>query len=221
MNNLFFLGGPHGSGKTTLVELLEKADSRILVPEIYTRTPKFYSDSVNGDVNFFHRQVLKHAQRAIENYEYLDIARKNPDKIVLGNRCFYDVLAYHEAYFKRGWMNEEEESVLISGLIHLFPGELAEPNIIVLNPGFEVCKRHLKMRWETKKKKFMEDDMDYLRTACESYERFRYYENVLYINHEIDLKNSYDIDRIGEWMEEVKNGEKIIEKIGDEELVYN
>ncbi len=206
MNNLFFLGGVHGSGKTTLVELLEKTDSRILVPELITQTPKFYSDCLNGDVDFFHRQVLKHCQRAIENYEYLDIARKNPDKIILGNRCFYDVLAYHEAYFERGWMNEEEKDVLVSGLTHLFPGELAEPNVIILNPGFEVCKRHLRMRWKTKKKKFMEDDMDYLRAACEAYERFRDYSNVFYIDYEIDLKDSYDIERISEWIEGIRVG---------------
>lgn len=204
--NLIFLGGPHGSGKTTLTELIEKRDFRILVPELYTRTPKFYSDCLNGDVDFFYRQVLKHAQRAIENYEYLDIARKNPEKIILGNRCFYDVLAYHEAYFKRGWINKEEKESIFKGLGFLFPGELAEPNIIVLNPGFEVCKRHLQMRWETKKKKFMENDMDYLKAACEAYKRFRDYSNVMYIDHEIDLKSTYDIDKISDWIEGVRIG---------------
>ena len=204
MDNLLFLGGPHGSGKTTLAELIKVELPRVLIPELITRTPKFYSESLGFEVDFFQRQVLKHAQRAIENYEYLEIARKNPDKLILANRCIYDVLSYHEAYFQRGWISEGEKESICKNLEILFSKELTKPNAIILNPGLSVCYSHLKHRWETKKKKFMEEDTEYLSAACNSYEGFRDYSNVLYIDHEIDLKSRDDLDEIFGWIENLR-----------------
>jgi len=201
MDNLIFLGGPHGSGKTTLAELLAKEVPEVISPELETRTPKFYSGS--EEIDFFHRQALKHAQRAIENYEYRELAREKPDNIVLANRCVYDVLAYDQAYSEVGWITEEEKEILYNGFDFLLSSDLRDPNVVVLNPGFKICKRHLHKRWETGKKKFMEDDMDYLRVVCRAYESYRGRENVLYIDHEINF-DSLEIRGISQWIEEIR-----------------
>jgi deoxyadenosine/deoxycytidine kinase len=202
-NNLIFLGGPHGSGKTTLAGLIEKEIPELMIPELVTRTPKFYSSDIN--VDFFHRQALKNAQRAIENYEYLEFAKKNPDRIILGNRCFYDVLAYHDAYFNRGWINKEEKEKLSKEFNCMFSNGLNKPDVVILNPGFNVCKNHLHKRWLSKNKKFMEEDMDYLNAVCESYERFKDLDNVLYIDREIDMNDKGDLDGICEWIVQFNN----------------
>ena len=192
LNNLFFLSGPHGSGKTTLSKILEENIKELVVPELLTYTPKFYTGLDEENIDFFNRQILKHSQRAIEGYEYQEHAKNNPHNIILGNRCKYDVFCYDEAYFKRGWINELE-NVKLNVLAGVVYNQLDNPITIILNPGFETCKRHLEKRWETKKKKFLEDDMDYLRCVCDSYESYKNHENILYIDHEIETEDLIDI----------------------------
>ena len=203
MSNLFFLGGPHGCGKTTLSKILEKEIPNLIVPELKTRTPKFYSEIPNKEVDFLHRQALKHAQRAIENYEYREIARNNHNKIILGNRGIYDIVAYGEAYFSLGWVSEEEKKILDNWFYFLIGYNLMSETTIILNPGFEVCKRHLETRWKTERKKFMEDNMDYLMAVCNAYGLYKNNESILYIDHEIDLNDKKEIYDISEWIEKL------------------
>ncbi|MDD5191876.1 MAG: AAA family ATPase [Candidatus Nanoarchaeia archaeon] len=197
-NNLFFLCGPHGSGKTTLASLLAEKEN-VLVPELFSRTIKLNTDPKD-------RLVLKICQRSLENFEYLETARRNPDKIVLGNRCIYDQLTYNLVYAYRGWLdkNKVEKYNLLSE--NLYINSLKEPFAIVLNPGFDVVKKHLEKRWQEKGKKWREDDWEYDRLACDVYEQFKDNEKIFYINHEIDLNSGDEISRVYEWMKEIKEG---------------
>ncbi|MBU3912719.1 MAG: deoxynucleoside kinase [Nanoarchaeota archaeon] len=210
MDNLIFLGGPHGSGKTTLENLLVASIPNSVLPELSTRTPKFYSDVPEHEIDFFHRQALKHAQRAIENFEYWEIARANPDKLVIGNRCVYDVLAYGEAYLQVGWVSEGEKNILDNGFWFLVGDDLRDPRTIILNPGFEVCRRHLEERWKNKRKKFMEEDMDYLMAVCNAYEKYKDFRNVFYIGREIDLDSGRDVAEISEWIESCRKPAELV-----------
>lgn len=205
-NNLFFLCGPHGSGKTTLGEELAKNNSKILIPELYSRNVKFNTDPV-------YRQILKICDRAAENFEYLEIAKKNPDKIVLGNRCIYDVLAYNWVYFQRGWTSKETYEMYDTYATDFFRNENSEPYAIVLNPGLDRVLEHLKKRWQEKGKKWREEDLEYAELACKSYERFQNHENIFYIGQEIDLESKIEIKETAEWIYE-KTGRKIIESVG-------
>lgn len=204
-DNLFFFGGPHGAGKTTLEKLIAEKVSGAIFPELKTQTPKFYSGLPKEQIDFFHRQLLKKAQRAIENYEYLTIAKNNPEKIVIGNRCIYDEEAYNQAYCSMGWISGSQLE-LLNNLKYLY-GPLNHPRCIILNPGFDICKRHLEKRWETKEKKFMEEDMEYLKEVCIAYERLDSAKDhkILYINHEINLQDIGEIDAISRWILAQKN----------------
>ncbi|MEK6846385.1 MAG: AAA family ATPase [Nanoarchaeota archaeon] len=193
--NLFYLSGPHGSGKTTLEQLLKEADTRILVPELISNAPKF-------DIEPVYRQRMKLCERAIENYEYLKLAREHPERLVLGNRCLYDVLAYHWVYYAKGWISQEEFNFHNRYAQELFLEENASPNCIVLNPSYPVVQRHLEERWKSKPKKWGEDDERYTQLACEVYERLEGRENVFYIDHEINLQDSPEIPRILRWMKQ-------------------
>ncbi|MGV8152193.1 MAG: AAA family ATPase [Candidatus Nanoarchaeia archaeon] len=201
-NNLFFLCGPHGSGKTTLANELSKLEE-VLVPELYSRNIKL--DTAPQD-----RLILKICQRSLENFEYLQIARKNPDKIVLGNRCIYDQLVYNELYAKKGWINKKETERYNIFSENFYINGLRNPFAIVLNPGFEVCLNHLKKRWSKKGKKWREEDLEYDRLACEGFEKYRNQDNIFYIDHEIDLTSKNDINVVYEWMRDIK-GEILVE----------
>jgi len=191
--NLFFLCGPHGSGKTTLGEELEKVNPRIVIPELYSRNVKFNTDPV-------YRQALKICSRAIEGFEYLDIARKNLTKLIVGNRCIYDVLAYNWVYKQMGWIDNETFQRSIQYAADFFREDNFQPNAIVLNPGFDVVKRHLEERWKRKGKKWREEDLEYARFACEAYEAFRERKEIFYVDHEIDLHDGVDVKRVNDWI---------------------
>lgn len=220
INNLIIFSGPHGSGKTTLVNHLKKCDDKYIVPELLTRTAKFYSNCNPGsdsnmnnydNVNYFHRQSLKHAQRALENYEYMSLALKNPDKIIFGNRGFYDVESYDCAYHQLGWINDVEKDILDCEFYSKVFDCLSEPRTIVVNPGFDICKKHLEKRWESNEKKFKEDNLGYLSAVCRSFEKYVDYPNVYYIDHEIDLNDKSLLGVVCKWIGNVENKEKCLD----------
>jgi deoxyadenosine/deoxycytidine kinase len=197
-SNLFYFSGPHGSGKTTLTNLLQKYDVRFVIPDLVTNAVKFDTEPV-------HRQLLKIFERALENYEYLGIAKKNPDKIIMGNRCVYGVRAYIDVYFQRGWIDEKTKSYYLDLAKHAFKDENDEPYAVILNPGFDVVKRHLHKRWKEKEKKWNEDDEEYTFLACRAYERFRDKDKIFYIDEEVDLGDSSLVKELSGWMK-VKSG---------------
>lgn len=196
INNLIYLCGPHGSGKSTLAEKLKRKNARVLIPELFSRNVKFNIEDEE------YRQVLKICSRAIENFEFLQIAKENPEKIVLGNRCLHDVLAYNWVYFNRGWIPKDTYERYNQYARDFFRQDNSEPFAIILNPEFEACKSHLEKRWLEKGKKWREEDLEYARLACEAYKRLEGMNNTMYIGHEIDLENR-EVESISEWLDEV------------------
>ncbi|MBW3015778.1 deoxynucleoside kinase [Candidatus Woesearchaeota archaeon] len=199
--NLFYLGGPHGAGKTTLSELLAKENPRIMLPELYSRNIKFHTDP-------YYRQVLKVCNRAIENFEYLKIAKDNPDKIVIGNRSIYDVLAYNWVYYARGWISKQTWQQYDEHAKDFFRNENSEPNAIIVNPDLDIVLKHLGMRWEKKGKKWREDDTEYARLACEAYKRLQGKPNIYYIDKEINFSKSV-LDSVNSWLLSLSEPKKI------------
>ncbi len=193
MNNLVFISGPQGAGKSTLLEAIKNKD--VLVPKLKTLTPSLFEGSPQE------RRPLKICQRALENFEYLSIARKNPEKIVLGDRCIYCIYAFGEVYARRGWISHSENEFYNLLASKMFLPELLNPSAIVLNPGFDAVWRHLENRWKTHEKKWREDDREYIKYACESYEVYRDNSKVLYIDHVIDMSIGSDAAEIYSWLE--------------------
>ena len=149
LKNLVFVSGPHGSGKSTLIKNLVERIPNAVSPVLKTRTPQFYwgGDEKVVDVDFFHRQALKYAQRSIENYEYLMFAKKEQKRLIIGDRCIYDAHAYRQAGIKLKWLTPEQDAEIENKLQILNKLELLNPYCIILNPGFEICKEHLEKRW--------------------------------------------------------------------------
>lgn len=202
--NLIYFSGPHGSGKTSLAKALANQYPKIIIPELYTRNLKFHTEAT-------YRKVLKTAGRAIENFEYLQIAQDNPEKIILGNRCIYDVMAYDWVFQAKGWIDEDTFNLL--QLTKAFFREGNEnPYAIVVNPGFETTWRHLHSRWENDTKKWKEEDMEYCRLACKSYERYHGNDRILYIDRELDLESKIELENIHQWMAS-KSDMKTLKKV--------
>ena len=195
MKNLVFITGPQGAGKSTLLKKLK--GSSVLVPELTTSVVSMMHTTPRE------RRSLKIAQRALENFEYLQVARANSDKIVLGDRCIYCIYAFGETYARCGWITECEKNEYNFLAPRIFPQDVREPPAIVLNPGFDVVWRHLHGRWEIEGKKWREDDVEYIKHACASYESFRHHPKILYIDHAINFVNNKDVNYIYAWLEKI------------------
>ena len=203
LNNLVFISGPQGSGKSTLISHLTEEIPDAISPELKTKSPQFYwgGDENVLKTNFFHRQALKYAQRASENYEYFAAAKREPGKLIIGDRCRYDTCIYRIAGIKLGWISKEQDIEIEEKLRILNLDELMEPFCIILNPGFESCQNHLQKRWnETGWIKFMETNMNYLKEVCESFQELKSINNILYIGENIDYSKKCALDNIKNWI---------------------
>lgn len=203
LNNLVFVSGPHGAGKSRFIQNIILVLDYAVSPLIKTRTPQFYwgGDEKVLEINYFHRQALKYAQRAFENYEYYIAAKRQSNNLIIGDRCIYDSRAYRDAYLKLGLLTKEQDLKIETNLSILNLEELIHPLCIILNPGFNVCKRNLEKRWsETGWIKFMEKNMEYLKAVCDSYEYFRAKENIYYIDEEITSSLDQIVYKIIGWL---------------------
>jgi len=192
MNNLIFVSGPHGAGKTTLINNLIKRIPNAISPELKTKTPEFYwgGDEKIIEINYLHRLVLKYAQSSFEGYEYFIAAKKNSEKLIIGDRCIYDAHVYSKAAMNYGWISEEN---IAERLEILQLKELLKPPCIILNPGFAVCQAQLKKRVkETGWIKFRGEDMGYLEAVCDVFAEYKGKKNILYIENGKDIERTID-----------------------------
>ncbi len=192
-NNLIFLSGPMGSGKTSLARRLQQSSPQISVPELFSRNVKFHTDPSL-------RRVLKIAGRAIENFEYTQIAERDPTKVVLGNRCIYDCKVYNAAYLERGFISREEYEFAEKLCEKAFSEANLYPLAIIPNPGEETVRRHLAKRQKTDLAKWGENDLQLIRSVCGFFEAYRANEQVLYLDKEINLENEQEMDFIRSWI---------------------
>lgn len=100
-----FFSGPHGGGKSTLIEKLH-AHSLFIENDFDI---DFTTDFPNlNSLSSFERSLIRLYHRYfIGQYAY-SLAKKYPDKFILTNRTVYDSEAYVYAYNKLGWITGQE-----------------------------------------------------------------------------------------------------------------
>ncbi len=185
--NLIFVSGPQGAGKTTLMKKLQRYP-QINFPTLQTKTKEFYWGDAyrKEEVNHSHRQCLKIAQRALENEEAHAIARQTND-IILGNRCIYDDRTYGEVFYNLGLVTKKQLETFEILRQNLYRKELQKPRCIVLNPGPEICWEHLQS--ETRKngkQKFGQGDRNFLEAVCNEFEYLKLPKEIFYIDKRAD-----------------------------------
>ena len=179
--------------------------------DLYTKTPKFETKPLE-------RLILKLYQRVIENYEAREVASKTNGKILLANRCIYDGYAYNTAYYNLGWITAEQKHYADHLTEVIFLKEFHQPYAIVLNPPFEVVKQRLEERWKMGKKKWNEEDMNYLQAACNAYTMFKGQEKILYVEDNTEPERKKIVD----WLEGIfANGKEVGYGIEDHLRLYD
>lgn len=197
MKNIYppvFISGPHGGGKSTLIEKLNQNTDLFLENNFdIDFTVDFPSISA---LSHFERSLLRIYHRFfIEGYAE-KLAKENPDKVILTNRTIYDSEAYINAYHELKWITEDQ----FQKLNFVISNFTARPHAIILNPPLEVIKNRLgKRRGEATRtnrdKIFKNEDSDeFLSKLHHYFTQFKDRERFVYVedNDEVAIQKIID-----------------------------
>jgi thymidylate kinase len=160
---LFYLCGVHGAGKTTVLRHLVArygcvAAERVPV-EVAAEAP-------------LDRAMLRTVKYYLEFQHHRDVLSRDGPRILIGDRCIHDTLAYVTAYERLGWISADEV-VRVRGLAKFLFGPTDWPDrVIFLAPTVDQARSHLEARWKTEAPGWREDDRQYLETAVASFEHY-------------------------------------------------
>ena len=159
MNNIVYLSGVQGSGKSTLADKLQT----ISYVERYVKCEMTSFNEV------FLRQIRRIAKYRIDYELIQEMAKTNPNKIILCDRSVYDAKVYLDSFYELGWLNKEQYTTTTNMMYVLFHSDEMFPQYnYLLIPPYETVLRWLKKR-QKKEVKWREDDEVYIKTVYDNY----------------------------------------------------
>lgn len=200
MKKAIFFSGPHGSGKTTLIQkLVNETNSDIYFRE-NVMDINFLSDFPSIKLmNDFERCLLRFYHRFfVANYVLSDLPSIRDNVCALVSRSIYDSYAYIDVYQKLGKFTTNEQKILSN----ILSGTCIKPYTVILNPPIDIIMQHLKKRndmheRDDRKQVFgNEDSVEFVTMLYSSFRKMRDLDNVLYIENN-EMK---DIDKIINWV---------------------
>ena len=159
MKNVVYVSGSHGSGKSTLIKKIAEKDPQLFFVYQKLVLPQKFQDV--QDVS--RRGKIRLARYYLHAHHLNKLSKENPYKVFLCDRCSHDCHAYRKGFLDIGWVSKKEFEDYLCIHNILITKELEPKNIIFLNPPLEDVIKNIKKRWkETGKKKWREDNFDYL-----------------------------------------------------------
>lgn len=196
MKQVIFFSGPHGSGKTTLIE------------NLISRYDKFQENKYDIDflkdypsiktMNSFERCLIRLYHRYyVQNYSWKEAKKNNDSKITVVSRSVYDSLAYIDTYNNLNKFSDQQYSILKK----VMEGVDRYPYTVILNPAPDIIMERLMKRREKGVRKERdtvfkgEDTYEFISKLYESFSKLKKYPNVLYIED----NGEKEIKLIDEW----------------------
>ena len=137
-----YLSGPHGVGKSTLIDDLKSFDQKRVVEQIA------HMEGLTDNVS---RQIWRNALHCIEHRENLNYAMTQPPMtVVIGDRCCLDDIAYVNACTELGWITQENRDGILANaeFQYTMSGTPKPENFIVLLPPIEWNIERIEERWQ-------------------------------------------------------------------------
>lgn len=195
-----FISGPHGGGKSTLIEKLKSVIDLFLENDFDIDFTIDFPSIVS--LSHFERSLIRLYHRFfVANYAQ-SLSKRNPEKIILTNRTIYDSEAYINTYRKLNWISEDQYKKL-----HFVINNFSyHPHTIILNPPLEIIEKRLDKRREgatreNRDKIFEgEDSVIFLENLHDYFKGFRDRNNILYIED----NNEAEIKKIIDWVKNIK-----------------
>ena len=196
MKNAIFMSGPHGSGKTTLINRLVSEHNIFQENDFEIDfTQEFLSIKT---MNHFECCLLRLYHRLFARSHADELAQNNLDKVIISSRSVYDSAAYVKSYQEMGWLTPGQMDRMNFILGHSEP----VPYTIILNPPADVVKSRLEKRHALGSRKLRdkifsyEDTVEFVESMSLSFAAFKGHKNVLYIEDNGDE----EINAIVEWV---------------------
>src|SRR3989344_4030522 len=193
-DNIVYFSGPHGSGKSTLINTLMDLQPDRFVRRIKLETPK--------ETDTYERTKIKLVRYYFQTFRENEIAQQNPNKIVLCDRSVIDFHGYVAGFIKIGWITEAQYQGLLQAYELFFPPERRPKNIVFIDPPLDFMIANIKRRWETEPKKWREDEFYYLAAVRIAFQEFikSYDGNVLDLQA-VDLDER--VKQCSEWFDKI------------------
>ena len=196
MKNAIFMSGPHGSGKTTLI-------NRLLSEHNIFQENDFEIDFTQEfpsikTMNHFECCLLRLYHRLFARKRADELARNNHDKVIISSRSIYDSAAYVKSYQEMGWLTTGQTDRMNFIIGH----SGSAPYTIILNPPSKVVKSRLDKRHALGSRKLRdkifsyEDTDEFVESMSRSFAAYKGHRNVLYIEDNGDE----EINAIVEWV---------------------
>lgn len=177
MQNIVYFSGSHGSGKSALIEKLAEKE-----PELFVMYKKL---EIPKSEDPLERQKLRLVRYYWDALKQQKFSKENSDKILLCDRDVSSSYAYTKTLAQLGWMTQEQYEECAYLRKELFDEDIKPKNIVFLNPSLAELEENIKKRWkEAGKKKWREDDFQYLELVKKNFEEFykEYEANILRID---------------------------------------
>ena len=172
--NIVYVSGTHGSGKSTLIHRLIQDSSHK-----YEEIPRI---PIPKSKDMMERVIIRHSRYYYQTFDDKIWGSKHPDKIGLRDRCKIDEDGYMCGFLKIGWVTSKQfDDYLFLDRLMFTPDKLPR-NILFLNPPVPFTIENIKKRWSAGGlKKWMEDRFDYLEAVHNAFEEYlaQYDGNVL------------------------------------------
>ncbi|MBI4016729.1 MAG: deoxynucleoside kinase [Candidatus Aenigmarchaeota archaeon] len=191
MQKIVYFCGTHGSGKSTLVKMLA-SDTNHFVERGEINLPR--------QANVSERNFARLCRMYLYALQEREFAKEFPEKYVLGDRRVLDHLAYTAGFAKLGWCSESVKTSLHAVAEILFVPDHWPQNVVFVRPSLDFTISCLQKRWaETGKKKWNEDNFDYLRAVyCGYDEVMQHFSGNVQLIQETDLNER--VKKVYAWL---------------------
>lgn len=183
MKHIVFYSGPHGSGKTTLINHLKSENDFVIANDFditfleHFTTIKIMSDFERCLLRLYHRMY-------VQQYSYAQ-TKNNMKKTILVSRSVYDSFAYVETYYQLGKISRSEYEIIKK----IKDNYSDVPNTVILNPSVEVIMTRLKKRRDNKERPEREqifkseDEIEFVSLLHDNFKKYKDDKTVLYLEN--------------------------------------
>ncbi len=158
-NNVIYVSGAHGVGKTTLIQDI-----------VRNKDVFFYKNDIK---NPYHENVKKRQLWRLYKYKFDEENLNSLDyKDIIVNRCPLDWLIYTKTFHDLDWLSENEFTSLKKRYYELFGSVCIPRNILYLNPSEKWSLDRIIERWDNIEAKWREKDFEYYTYLRKNYDDF-------------------------------------------------
>ncbi|MCM1285684.1 MAG: deoxynucleoside kinase [Acetobacter sp.] len=202
-----YISGPHGSGKTTLINKIKNEEIFIENDFDINFLKQFPSMAIMNAyecclLRLYHRiYTAIYASQKVEKAN--SFAKCKSSEFLLVSRSIYDSLVYSQTEYSLGQMSKDEYNTL--NTIAMNALQYINPYVIILNPSIDTIlarlekRKRFNERVEREKLCAREDTYEYVKKVHEAFLKYKDNDNVLYLTDNDDDS----IQQIVKWIEKL------------------